>query len=868
MKQIPRRSFLGASLWRAEPPLNHTAGMSRTPLSLLVAASMAAAMPIRAADAQREPELPTVVVIGVSPLPGADVDPDQVAAPVQTASAEDVKRTHALDLTEFMRRSLGSVYVNDVQNNPLQPDVNYRGYTASPLLGTPQGLSVYLDGMRLNQTFGDVVSWDLIPRQAIARMTLMPGSNPVFGLNTLGGALSLKTKDGYTDPGYLVGLNYGSHERRQVEVEGGGHSDSGFSWYGTANKLKDDGWREDSPTDAGQFFGKLGWRNDTTDVAIDGAYADTDLNGNGLQDLQFLKNEYRSVYTKPDNTRNKAGLVNVVGSHRQNDVLTLSGNAYYRNISTHTFNGDLNDNSLGESLYQPSAAERNALTAGGYTGFPINGETQANAPFPKWRCIANILLNSEPNEKCNGLLNRTSTHQHDGGLSGQASWNAPLGGRSNLFTLGAGIIASRAHFEQSSQFGYLMPDRGIAAVAGPGAFADGSQASENAFDSRVDLTGKTTTYSVYVSDTVQLSPIVQWTVSGRFDRTHIDSVDALKPKGEAGTLTATHRFSRFNPATGLTFHPRENLSAYLGYSQGSRAPSAIELGCADPDNPCRLPNAMAGDPPLHQVVTRTYEAGVRGMLAEQFKWNLGVFRGDNRNDILFVADDTSGFGYFRNFGRTRRQGVELGATGRLGASTFGANYTLLDATYRSEEKLQGTGNSTNDAGPGFEGAIDIQPGNRIPLIPRQLFKAFAEWQVLPQLSANADFMAVSGSYARGNENNRHEPDGMFYLGRGRSGGYGVVNFGLEWRPVESVTVFAQVNNLLDHRYHTAAQLGSTGFDGAGNFVARPFAAPIVDGERPITGSTFFSPGAPRAWWFGLRYAFSHRGAGHHGDSGI
>ena len=117
-----------------------------------------------------------------------------------------------------MNRALGSVYVNDIQNNPLQPDVNYRGYTASPLLGTPQGMSVYMDGVRLNQPFGDVVSWDLIPREAISTMTLMPGSNPVFGLNTLGGALAVRTKDGFTDPGYSVELNYGSNSRRQVAV--------------------------------------------------------------------------------------------------------------------------------------------------------------------------------------------------------------------------------------------------------------------------------------------------------------------------------------------------------------------------------------------------------------------------------------------------------------------------------------------------------------------------------------------------------------------------------------------------------------------------------------------------------------------------
>jgi outer membrane receptor protein involved in Fe transport len=822
----------------------------------MVAVSVAAAMPAQSADTTAgETVLPTVVVVGISPLPGAQVDPDQVAAPVQTASAEDMQRTHALDLTEFMRRSLGSVYVNDVQNNPLQPDVNYRGYTASPLLGTPQGMSVYLDGMRLNQSFGDVVSWDLIPKQAISSMALMPGSNPLFGLNTLGGALSLKTKDGYSDPGYAVGVNYGSHSQRQAEVEAGGHAESGFHWYGTANKLKDDGWRDDSPTDAGQFFGKLGWRSKATEVALEGAYADTDLTGNGMQDIQFLPSDYDSVYTKPDHTLNKAWLLNLVASRKLSEGLTLSGNAHYRNIRTHTLNGDLNDDSLGESLYQPGPAERNALSAAGFTGFPVSGETQANTPFPSWRCIANVLLNDEPNEKCNGLMNRTATQQHDAGVSAQATWNMSPGGKANLFTLGAGILDSRAHFVQSSQFGYLAPDRSVVPVSGPGAFADGSQDSENAFDARVDLTGKTTTYSVYVSDTVQLSPIVQLTLSGRYDHTRVDNDDALTPEDEAGTLTANHRFSRFNPAIGVTFHPAEALSAYVGFSQGSRAPSAIELGCADPENPCRLPNAMAGDPPLHQVVTHTFEAGIRGAPSGPLHWNFGIFQADNRHDIMFVADDTSGFGYFRNFGKTRRRGVEMGATGSVGDWRFTANYTLLDATYRSEEELMGEGNSSNEEGSGFEGTIEIEPGNRIPLIPRHMFKASAQWQVLPQLSASADFMAVSGSYARGNENNAHAPDGVFYLGRGRSGGYGVVNLGLEYLPVSAVTVFAQVNNLLDRRYYTAAQLGSTGFDAAGNFVARPFAGPVVDGERPITGSTFFAPGAPRAWWFGARYAF-------------
>ena len=168
-----------------------------------------------------------------------------------------------------MNRRLNAVHVNEIQGNPFQPDVNYRGYTASPLLGTPQGLSVYMDGVRLNQPFGDIVSWDLIPRLAISSLALMPGSNPLFGLNTLGGALSLETKNGVRDPGTLVQAIYGSHTRRAVEFEhGGSRGGGGLNWYLSGNLFDEDGWRDDSPSSVAQVFGKLGWQRPRTDASL------------------------------------------------------------------------------------------------------------------------------------------------------------------------------------------------------------------------------------------------------------------------------------------------------------------------------------------------------------------------------------------------------------------------------------------------------------------------------------------------------------------------------------------------------------------------------------------------------------------------
>jgi len=303
---------------------------------------------------------------------------------------------------------------------------------------------------------------------------------------------------------------------------------------------------------------------------------------------------------------------------------------------------------------------------------------------------------------------------------------------------------------------------------------------------------------------------------------------------------------------GLSFAPSRAWNAYAGYTEGSRTPTAIELGCANPDNPCKLPNAMAGDPPLKQVVTKTWDVGMRGQIGSTSRWNVGLFRSDNHDDILFVADQQAGYGYFKNFGQTRRQGVEAGGSTRIGPLSLALNYTYLDATYRTAETVGAAGNSTNSAGPGLEGTVDIKPGDRIPLIPKHMVKASADYEFGEALSLGVDLIGVSGSYARGNENNQHQPDGVYYLGSGKSGGYTVTNLTANYKVNRQVQLFGQINNLFDREYSTAAQLGATGFSSTGGIVARPF--PAVGGEYPLVSSTFLAPGAPRTLWVGIRYS--------------
>jgi len=287
-------------------------------------------------------------------------------------------------------------------------------------------------------------------------------------------------------------------------------------------------------------------------------------------------------------------------------------------------------------------------------------------------------------------------------------------------------------------------------------------------------------------------------------------------------------FGRFNPAAGVAYSPWRLVSAYASYSQSSRAPTSIELGCADPVNPCNLPNALVSDPPLHQVVTRTWEPGLRSGAESRIRWNAGWFRAANHNDILFVASEQTGNGYFKNFGRTLWQGAEVNVSSRIRHVTLGGGYTFIDATYQTAELIGGASNSSNDTAEsgtkGLEGNIQITPGDQIPLVPHHMLKAFADVQVTSKFLLDLDFVGVSCSYARGNENNLSQPDGIYYLGPGAPPGYEVVNLGGRYQLHRKIQLFAQIDNLFDHHYYTAAQLAPTGFTNSGTFIARPFPA--------------------------------------------
>ncbi|PPD11247.1 MAG: TonB-dependent receptor [Methylophilus sp.] len=275
----------------------------------------------------------------VGPLPGLGLTKEEIPGNVQSISAKEIKEAHSLSLTDLMNRKLQSVTVNDYQGNPFQMDVQYRGFTAGPQIGTPQGLSVFLDGVRVNEPFGDVVNWDMIPMNALAGIDVFPGSNPIFGLNTLGGAVSMKTKDGFNNAGIDADILTGSFGRKQLQAEAGWNNGA-IGLFAAGNFFLEDGWRQNSPSKVNQLFSKASYRGDKLDLSLSTLLVQTDLTGNGLIPSEMYDQDRNSVFTSPDTTKNRLAQFQLSGSYFVSDTFTFTGQVYSRSSKRRQKGGD------------------------------------------------------------------------------------------------------------------------------------------------------------------------------------------------------------------------------------------------------------------------------------------------------------------------------------------------------------------------------------------------------------------------------------------------------------------------------------------------------------------------------------------------
>lgn len=728
-----------------------------------------------AAWAQQQPDPSDaplrVEIIGTTPLPGLGTPLRDVPANVQVFSGRELAKQRQGNLSGFLENNPTSVTVNSAQGNPYQADISFRGFTASPLVGVPQGLSVFQDGVRINEPFGDVVNWDLLPQSAIAGLQLIPGSNPLFGLNTLGGALSIYTKSGRAYPGGALEFSGGSFGRQTLQFEQGGASGP-WDYFATANLSKDHGWAQHNPSRIEQFFGKVGYQDKDNQFDISLTAANNRLEGTQTLPTSFL-DDRTQAYTFPDTNENRLAMLSLKGSHNLSNDLVLGGNAYLRRYKNNNVSSNVNDN-FGEVD-------------------PVTGAV----------------------DDVQALNDRSNLDQTSYGASGQLTVTTPLVGHKNQFVVGASADAGRARFKQDSQPANFDAVRGTVPTGD--------------FEPETDADTRTSNAAVYAMNTFAIDDRWSLTASGRFNDARIKIRDE---SGSNPDLDGDHRFRRFNPAIGVTFNPIAGFTTYGSYNEGMRAPTAAELTCADPAAPCKLPNAFLADPPLKQVVAKTLEFGARGKSGDT-SWSAAIFRTDLSDDIQFVSSggSTINAGFFQNVGKTRRQGLELTGATKWDHLSVVARYSFIDATFRTGYVENSPANSSADA----NGDIVVNPGSRIPSIPRQSVRVRVDYDVNGAVSFGANLVANSGSGLRGDENNRDV--------NGPVPGYAVLNLDGRWKISSKLELFGRIDNVFNAKYANFGVLGT-------NVFANP--AKTFDPANGVA-EPFYGLGAPRGVWIGLRY---------------
>jgi iron complex outermembrane receptor protein len=721
------------------------------------------------------------------------IDRDKVPANTQTLLPADLDHAKSSSVPQSLLQDVASVSINDTAVNPFQPDVQYRGFVASPTLGTPQGMAVYQNGVRVNEVFGDTVNWDFIPEYAISRIDLVP-NNPVYGLNALGGALSIQMKNGFTWNGAEAELRGGSFGRRAVTLQAGKQVDN-VAGYVAADALNDDGWRDQSQSKLRRLFADFGIRNSDTEFHVNYTAASNSFGAAASTPIELLNQRWSAIYTTPQTYQNQLNFVNATLSRDINDRLNVKGNVYYRGFRQTHVDGN--------------ASEIVPCADPGFLCLEQND-------VPLFDVSGNMIPASVLGGLTPGSVDRTRTQADAFGGSVQLTSTNQLFGHDNHFVVGTSVDRGQVNYRASSELGTIGPDL---FVTGTGVIISQPEGTI----APVNLNTRNTYAGFYATNTFDVTSRLSVTAGGRFNLVKIDLEDQL---GTA--LNGSNEFQRFNPVAGATYKILPQLTVYGGYSESNRVPTPAELACADPLRPCLLDNFLVSDPPLKQVVGRTWEAGLRGNHTfgdkHRLSWNVGLFRTDSSDDILSVQSIVTGRGVFRNVGTTRRQGLDASAQYAFDRLTAHASYNFINATFRDTIVLASPHNPF-----AVDGLITVTPGDHIPSIPQHRFKAGAEYAVLDNWKVGGDLVAVSGQYLRGDESNLNP----------KLPGYWVVNLYTTYKINKQAEVFGLVQNLFNQRYYTFG----TFFD--------PSQIPFLGLTDPRT----LSPGAPLAACAGLRVRF-------------
>ena len=829
---------------------------SQFPLAVWTAVALAS--PCLPVSSVRSQDIETVTVMSTTPVRAGDLVPRDFAGVIQSATSEELAASAGVDISNYLSRHFGGIHVHAAQGNPLQPDLYYRGYAASPLLGLPMGLTVYQNGVRLNEPLGDAVNWDLVPMNAIANLSLLSGANPLYGLNTLGGSVVVQMKDGFSHPRHSVEVEGGSYGRAIANIESGANNDD-WAYYVNAQRFEENGWRELSPSWAENLYGSVDWRGGRGALGLNYHRARSDLTGNGLAPVGLLAVGREQIFSAPDITRNDTRTLALRGDFALADRVNLSANLYFRGNDTDSFNGDgLDEDEVDELVYDGfggidglasvlQGACRDAVED--ELGEPLGGGDIEEDEFEE----------AVGESGCSAINNLSGRGQYSRGGVVEIDAVAEWFGVEHGLTAGVGFYLGSSDFNSRVQFALFDPHTRSTTT---------SQAVTGGFaDERTEIDTEVARDYVYVGDRFSLGKDWSIMLSGFYHDSRIELRDRT---GEQPQLNGEHDFGNFNWGVGAVHRLSGQVDAYAAYNQSSRLPTPIELACSEELSrnqitgeveECRLPNAFLADPPLDEVIARSLEIGVRGALSAGPNWSLGLFRTLNENDIIWQTGQTRAHGLFKNIDKTRRLGVEASLAGAYERWRWNINYTYIQATFEddfdvlspnhpanallrgddddNEDESGENGGADNDSDDengddddaGMFSTRPVSAGAKLPGIPDHMFKATVEHAFSDRLSAGLELLAVAGSRLRGDESNELD----------KLDGYATVNARANYRG-ERFEAFVLVENLLDGEYENFGLIGEEPDEIIG----------LGDIDEDVR---FLAPGAPLALWAGVKVYF-------------
>jgi len=587
------------------------------PLALLICSGGALAQEQPSAERSYE-----TVVQAPSRLPESPVSLSEFPATVQVVTREDVAKSGAVTLQEVLER-LPGVHLNDEQGNPFQPDISIRGIAGSPVTGLSQGISVFVDGVRVNEPDAEEINFDLVPLDEVERIEIIRGPSAVFGRNTLAAAINVITQRGRGEPTLGGQASVGSFAREKYRLHAAG-ARGPWDFHFAATQFSERGFRTESDSRLSQVFAKLGYLAASTDLALSYQFQHDQLKQPSALPASILAVDRTTNFTAGDFFAPQLHQAALNVSQRLGAGFSLTANGFVRVLDAEQFNSNL--------LAQNTRLFNRTRSGGGILQLTHNGRF--------WVLKNHLVLGAE--------------YAHD-------------------------RVKVRVYQEQndrSLQQCRIDPEADCPLTSLAADLTDHQNAVGLYLLDRLQLASSL----IVPSDSVALTAGVRFDlVNHAIDDQSPDNAGRASGNAEYRRFVPTVGLNyNLSERYGVYVAYKEGFRAPAFLELTCAEPQAPCIG---------LQSGVAADPSfaaLRPVKARAYEVGSRARPRDWLEASAALFRTDLADDIYSVSPIETQV-YFKNVGDTRRQGIELSVRGTYRNWIDGyINYTYTRSTFETD----------------------------------------------------------------------------------------------------------------------------------------------------------------------------------------